>query len=210
MTGPEDRCPFPRPFPPDFTACPAFLPRLHFATDTRGQRLRPHWTCAHLDTGQRGEGGFYGQCLLGATPERERWAKAMMAGQLGAVRTARISLSEAIRPQVERLMQVVAGKDGMGLSHAIVVTRHSEVGPAAAALQDAFEGFVDGHGELFKEAGIEPRDLIACFAEGVREFVNRPLVREWRFDAEIVGRYPWPVIAFLRPDLVREVGLRPL
>ena len=91
MNGPEDRCPYPRPFPAEFKACPAFLPRLHFATDTRGQRLKPSWTCAHLDTAQRENGGYYGQCLVGIQEQRERWANAMAAGQLGAVRDARVA-----------------------------------------------------------------------------------------------------------------------
>jgi hypothetical protein len=209
MNGPEDRCPYPRPFPADFKSCPAYLPRLLFATDTRGQRLKPSWTCAHLDTAQRENGGYYGQCLLGTREQRERWANAMAAGQLGAVRDARVALSEAIRPQLERLMRVVAGKDGVATTQTILVTRRNELGPAVVALEDAFESFVDGHPDLFRDAGIDPNQLVACFAEGMREFVSRPLVKEWRFDAEIVSRYPWPVIAFLRPDLVREVGLRP-
>jgi hypothetical protein len=208
VKAPEDRCPFPRPFPAEFDGCPAYLPSLHFATDTRGQRLKPHWTCAHLDTARREQGGFYGQCMLGSAPERERWSNAMSGGQLGAIRKARVSLSETIRPQVERLMQVVAGKDGTS-RQALLITSPSELRPAAAALQQAFERFVDSQRELFSKAGIERDLLVACFAEGVREFVNRPLVTEWQFDATIVSRYPWPVIAFLRPDLVREVGLRP-
>jgi len=208
MAWPEDRCPFPRPFPPGFSGCAAYLPRLHFASDTRGQRLKPHWTCAHLETGQREQGGFYGQCMLGAMTDRERWAQAMESSQIAAIREARIRLSEAIRPQVERLMQVVAGKDGTFYRQAILATQRRELDPAAADLSRAFQAFVGGHEDLFKAAAIDTPLLLQCFAEGLREFVDRPLVKEWRFDARIVARYPWPITAFLRPDLVREVGLR--
>ena len=209
MAWPEDRCPFPRPFPPSFKACPAYLPRLQFPTDTRGQRLKPHWTCAHLETDRREHGGFYGQCLLGAAADRERWAQAMESSQLSAVRQARVQLSEAVRPQVERLMHIVAGKDGTFHSRTILATQRRELNAAAAELMKAFQAFVVAHEELFRAAEIETVLLLRCFGEGLREFVDRPLVKAWRFDARIVERYPWPIIAFLRPDLVREVGLRP-
>lgn len=209
MGWPEDRCPFPRPFPPSFGGCPAYLPSLHFATDTRGQRLKPHWTCAHLESGQRVQGGFYGKCLLGAAADRERWARAMRPSQIVAIRQARVQLSEAVRPKVERLMEAMAGKDGTVPGQAILATRRWELDPAAAELRRAITSFVGTHAELFQAAGIDVALLLQCFAEGLQEFVDRPLVREWRFDARIVGRYPWPIVAFLRPDLVREVGLRP-
>jgi hypothetical protein len=145
---------------------------------------------------------------LGGEAQREAWAEQTLAGQLEALREARVHLSEFIRPQVETLMQVVAGKDAISITQTILVTRRDEVAPAAAALQGAFESFVDHNCELFVKAGIEPDQLVACFAEGLREFVNRPLVKEWRFDSGIVSRFPWSVIAFLRPDLVREGGQR--
>jgi hypothetical protein len=133
----------------------------------------------------------------------------MQPSQVAAIREARVQLSEAIRPQVERLMQVVAGKDGTFYGQAILATRRRELDAAAADLSRAFQAFVGGHEELFRAAAIDVPLLLECFAEGLREFVDRPLVKEWRFDARIVERYPWPIIAFLRPDLVREVGLRP-
>ena len=77
----DDRCPYPRPFPWDFTACPAFMPQLHLPTDTHGRALKTQWTCVHL-AGRRAESGaFYASCHLGRAGQRQPWAHGRKAGQ---------------------------------------------------------------------------------------------------------------------------------
>ena len=55
--GLDDRCPYPRPVPWDFTDCPAFMPRLHLATDIHGRQLPAQVTCARLLSRRRETGG---------------------------------------------------------------------------------------------------------------------------------------------------------
>jgi len=200
-TGPAaaDRCPYPRPFSWHFSACPAFMPRLHLATDIRGRPLNAHWTCAHLVSSRHPEGGFYPSCALGSADERKRWAGQLKEGRLAAIRLARVELSEAIRPQLEQVRGAVAHLRGTfgGLGQA-------EVRTAWGGLGAAFDSFVNAHPEVFIAAGIDPEQLRRCFAEAIADFSTRAPARPWEMSEAIVSRYPWAIQAFFRPDLLRE------
>ena len=50
MERPADECPFPKPFPSEFSDCPAFQSRQFIPLDTRYQPLDPVITCRHLET----------------------------------------------------------------------------------------------------------------------------------------------------------------
>ncbi len=41
MTRPDDECPYPRPFPPDFDSCPAYQARQFIPLNTMYQPLDP-------------------------------------------------------------------------------------------------------------------------------------------------------------------------
>ena len=195
----EDRCPYPRPFAWDFNQCPAFMPSLHLPTDTHGRQLQAHWTCAHLEGRRREAGGFFPACALGSAPERERWATALQGEQLAAIRQARVELSRFIRPQLEQVRTVVAaGRDPLDRP------RRLQVQEAWAALVQAFGAFVREHPDLFAAAGIDGAAIEQCFAEAMQEFGGREWSREWRMAESVVRRYPWPIVAFFRPDLVRD------
>ncbi|HVD00425.1 MAG TPA: hypothetical protein VNG93_04680 [Candidatus Dormibacteraeota bacterium] len=197
-----DRCPYPRPFSPSFSACPAFMPRLHLATDIRGQPLHAHWTCAHLasrrlDTG----GGFYPACVIGTSAVREAWAAQMEVERLAAIRIAWVELSQSIRPALERLRAAIGRPfDPLGSE------RRAEARAAWSGLSAAFDDFVDAHRELFESAGINPAALLQCFAEATADFSSRQPDGRWQMSESIVTRYPWSIQAFFRPDLARDPG----
>ncbi|HEY8738823.1 MAG TPA: hypothetical protein VIO62_17475 [Candidatus Dormibacteraeota bacterium] len=197
--GVADRCPYPRPFAWDFNRCPGFMPSLHLPTDTHGRQLQAHWTCAHLEGRRREGGGFFPACALGSAAERARWATALQGDQLAAIRLARVELSRFIRPQLEHVRSVIgAGRDPLERPH------RQQALEAWAGLVAAFAGFVREHSELFLAAGIDPVAIEECFAEAMHEFGGRQWAREWRMAESVVRRYPWPIVAFFRPDLVRD------
>ena len=69
-----DRCPYPRPFPADFGACPTYEAVSFVPTDSLRQCLDSIATCRHLTVGDDGrEGRFYPRCALGGPQERRRW-----------------------------------------------------------------------------------------------------------------------------------------
>lgn len=195
----EDRCPYPRPFAWDFNRCPAFMPSLALPTDTHGRHLQAHWTCAHLEGRRRAAGGFFPACALGSVTERERWATALQGEQLAAIRRARVELSQFIRPQLEKVRSIVeASRDPLERP------RRQHVQQAWAGLVTAFSTFIIEHPDLFAAAGIDQVAIERCFAEAMHEFSGREWSREWRMAESVVRRYPWPIVAFFRPDLVRD------
>ena len=193
-----DRCPYERPFHWHFSACPAFLPRLHLPTDIRGKPLHAHWTCAHLVARKQAGGGFYPGCELGGPAERDNWAARLKDDHLIAIRLARVELSEHIRPHLERVRAAI-GDPYAGLDS----QKRAEARQAWSDLNSAFEDFVDEHPELFTAAGIDPVALRHCWAEATAEFATRAPGRGWLMAESIVSRYPWPIQAFFRPDLAR-------
>jgi hypothetical protein len=86
-----DRCVYPRPFPDDFDACPAFQATNFIAADSRNKPLGTWRTCGHLGTGDdlENRGRFYPRCGLG--DQRQRW-------QWLAVRLQNASRPQALIP----------------------------------------------------------------------------------------------------------------
>ena len=72
---PRDRCPYPRPFTPDFTACPAYQATTFIAADSDDRQLHTHLTCRHLEIGsdRAQTGRFYPRCAFGDSGQRRRW-----------------------------------------------------------------------------------------------------------------------------------------
>jgi hypothetical protein len=62
----DDYCPYRRPFPADFDACPAYERAEYLPRDTRLGALHGVITCANLQVkaGAR-DGCYYGGCRLG-------------------------------------------------------------------------------------------------------------------------------------------------
>jgi hypothetical protein len=200
----EDRCPYPRPFDWHFSACPAFMPRLHLATDIRGRPLNAHWTCAHLVSGRHQAGGYYPSCVIGSAADREHWAGSLKDERLTAIRLARVELSQAIRPALEQVRGAIGNpQDGYDSR------RRVEARTAWGALVTAFETFVGAHPDLFTAAGIDPKQLQQCFSDATAEFTTRPPGRRWEMSEAIVARYPWAIQAFFRPDLLQSPPNRP-
>lgn len=193
------RCPYHRPFPAEFDDCPAFLPRLEMPADSTGEPLNPFWSCAHLGSGTEDSGGFYPRCMLGGAADRERWAQAIGRESIPAIRRARIESSHHIRPQVEVLR---AAMGAVSSRPAMLGGADADVAAAAEDLVRHFGEYLEGHPELFREAGLEPADLRQCFEEAMSDFLRRVPTGPWRMSEQIVRRYPWQVVAFFRPDLV--------
>jgi anti-anti-sigma factor len=95
---PGDRCPHPRPFPVDFSACPAHQAVSFVATDALDRPLATSLTCRHLTTGEavRSTGQFYARCGLGGEDDRLRW--------LATVTPARLEVMRALQEEFDVAM----------------------------------------------------------------------------------------------------------
>jgi hypothetical protein len=102
---PADACPFRRPFPPDFDACPAYQPRTFVALDLRYRPLHPVLTCQHLDvraadaTGHR----YYGRCSIGDAAARGRWVEHVLARRVQTLRDLGAQIATITEPLLGQL-----------------------------------------------------------------------------------------------------------
>ena len=75
---PDDACPYPRPFPVDFTECPVYDGIQFEPTNMADQPMASVRTCRHLVIGYAMDGieHRYGRCRLGNGAARLRLMKA--------------------------------------------------------------------------------------------------------------------------------------
>ncbi|MFN2582629.1 MAG: hypothetical protein ABR498_07805 [Candidatus Dormibacteria bacterium] len=91
---PADRCPYPRPFPPEFDDCPVFQPAWFVAASTREQPLGEHLSCVHLRAGESSHNMFYAQCGLGDPASRVRWLDQVGTARLEKLRRLQLEFEQ--------------------------------------------------------------------------------------------------------------------
>jgi anti-anti-sigma regulatory factor len=106
----SDRCPYPRPFPADFDACPAFHPVTYVVADSTNAPIGPVVSCRHLVSGStpNTHGRYYARCALGSPAARRGWLERFGADRLNKVRELQAEFDLFSRPYREQLMQLKA------------------------------------------------------------------------------------------------------
>ena len=153
---PVDACPFDRPFPPDFDACPAYQPRAFIALDLRYRPLQPVWTCQHLEVRPTGASGhrYYGRCSIGDAAARERWVEQVRAVRLQTLRDLSTDINRITRPLLTQLWaakgrQLEAQKSSLG--DAVETKALREV---ADRVRSDVTAFLDRHRAELEGAGL--------------------------------------------------------
>ena len=101
---PPDNCPYPRPFPADFSACPTFQAQRFVAATTQEQPLGMHLTCVHLRVGEHAHNRFYAQCALGTAADRRAWLRQVGERRVEAMRRLSIEFTEVYGGLTEPLL----------------------------------------------------------------------------------------------------------
>ena|GEM_PF-2716884 len=71
---PVDECPFSRPFPEDFTSCPAYQPMEMMTLDIGFRPLGRMWSCRHLVPQRHSsDHRWYASCVVGSAEDRTNW-----------------------------------------------------------------------------------------------------------------------------------------
>jgi anti-anti-sigma regulatory factor len=160
---PADRCPFARPFPAGFDACPAHQAAVFVPTDSMHHPLRAQLTCRHLTTGTAGAaaGRYYARCGLGTAPERMRWLALVTPARLEVMRALQSEFDAAVAEQRQALFLAKAGQ-----------VRSPESAERVAALEAAIRRFLDAatafvaeHGERFRDVGLPTGPLLQLIEE---------------------------------------------
>ncbi len=199
MERPADECPFPKPFPSEFSDCPAFQARQFIPLDTRYQPLDPVITCRHLETrGLPQRHRWYAACALGDAEARRRWVRELGPARLERIRGLQGEIGEVMGPFSPRLwtlkgqqlrvirdnrdaspitaeLRALAGQVTASLSVFLVERQQAfaevdlPVDAARNLIQVAFDRFIET--QFSSEVSFEvPDDALQRFPEAVRSF----------------------------------------
>jgi DNA-binding CsgD family transcriptional regulator len=204
---PVDECPYPKPFPNHFMACPAYVARQVADLDEKSRPVAPIWTCQHL-AGRRmakTEYRWYGACVLGDAIGRERWAKQVGPDRLRTLNHLQHDLAPVTGPFAQRLWELKGDQ-------ALALKRNEDPGPATQrmeALSDRFIGDIETvlnrRRGLLKQNQLaidECVDQVRRLIEGVLEQAS-PAVWDSRFDA--LMRFPADVWSLLPANSAESI-----
>ena len=205
MPRPADECPYPKPFPADFTACPAFQARQFIPLDTMYQPLEPVLTCRHLVTRalpQRHR--WFAACSLGDDGARRRWANEVGVARLERIRAIQRQLGAAIAPYSARLwelkgQQLRAFRDGQDAGTATDALRS-----LASQMTAHLQTFLEEHSTAFTDIDMPVDAALRLITVAIDRFIDTKFAAEVSFEVpdDVLRRFPQPVRTFFRPDSV--------
>ena len=202
MPRPDDECPYPKPFPAEFTACPAYQARQFIPLDTMYQPLEPVLTCRHLVTRalpQRHR--WYAGCSIGDAEARRRWANEVGVARLERIRTIQRELGAAIAPFGGRLwemkgQQLRAFHDGQDAGPATKALRH-----LAGEMTTDLQAFLEEHNTAFTDIDMPVDAALRLITVAVDRFIDTKFATEVSFEVpdDVLRRFPEPVRTFFDP-----------
>ena len=212
MARPDDECPYPKPFAPDFDACPAYQARQFIPLDTLYQPLEPVLTCRHLETRalpQRHR--WYGACVVGDAEARRRWAADVGVARLQRIRAVQRELGVAIAPYNARLwelkgQQLRAIRDGRDASEATAELRR-----LATQMTADLDAFLKENSRTFTDIEMPIDAARQLIQVAIDRFIETQFATEVSFEVpdDVLQRFPEPVRTFFRPAVPeRPMGPR--
>ena len=161
---PPDNCPYPRPFPADFSACPTYQAQRFVAATTREQPLGMHLSCVHLRVGEHAHNRFYAQCALGTADGRRAWLRQVGDRRVETMRRLSIEFTEMYGGQTEPLLAAKAA----AISAPDDPTAAEELERRLTELSTAVDEFLAAESRTLEEIGF-PVAALRVFIDGVLE-----------------------------------------
>jgi hypothetical protein len=211
MTRPDDECPYPRPFPPDFDSCPAYQVRQFIPLDSLYQPLDPVLTCRHLETrAMTQRHRWYAACALGDAEARRRWVRDVGAARLERIRAVQRELGTSIAPYITSLwelkgQQLLALHDGKDAEPA---TR--ELRRLGGQMTEELSTFVKGHSQALAAIEMPADATMQLVRAAVDRFVDTHFATEVTLEVpdELLKRFPEPVQSFFRPPVPKPTAAK--
>jgi hypothetical protein len=199
---PDDECPYPKPFPEDFTGCPAYQARQFIPLDTLYQPLEPVLTCRHLETRALPERHrWYAACDLGNAEARRAWARQVGVARLERIRGVQRELGAATAPYTARLwelkgQQLRALRDGRDAAPATTELRR-----LAGQMTAELDQFLRERSSAFTEIDMPIEAARQLIVVAIDRFISTQFAAEISFDVpdDVLQRFPEPVRTFFRP-----------
>jgi len=194
---PADECPYPKPFPPDFTDCPAYQATQMVTLDLSHRPLGSVMTCRHLESRLMPSTNYrwYGACVLGDAEARRRWSNALGADRLHEISALRQEVSALSMPYIQRLLELKNAPVG---DNPVAHTRQ---------VQFVVDDFMTKMTYLLRERKAVLDELhlpleacIRLLAIAIDRFVQQGLSEaEWVVPDEVLALFPDDVRAYFRP-----------
>jgi hypothetical protein len=204
--GPEDACPYRRPFPEDFGECPTYQGTVFVGLDLQYRPMRPTRTCRFLTVGEVSglRGTFYGRCALGDAAARARWINRVDPERLGKLNRLRTDLAAFLRPNIEELWrlkgdQLRARRLGEGDDP---VARTELLQAFSSRMTERIEAFLNDHSDTLDQLQLPREPLIEFVRVALDAFVEQSTAEqdEVELPREMLARLPPEVLTLLRPD----------
>jgi len=194
---PANECPYPKPFPPDFTDCPAYQATQMLTLDLSHRPLGSVMTCRHLESRLMPNTNYrwYGACVLGDAEARRRWSNALGVDRLHDISALRQEVSALSMPYVQQLIELKNAPAGDNpLGH----TRQ---------LQGVVDEFMTKMTALLRERNAVLDELhlpldacVRLLGIAIDRFVQQGVSEaEWEVPDEVLMLFPEDVRAYFRP-----------
>jgi DNA-binding CsgD family transcriptional regulator len=196
-----DECPFTRPFPEDFAACPAYLPRLAVTLDLSAQPVDLIRSCRHLVTRESPDraGRSYGACVIGGAAERKRWVRTIGAERLRRIGMLRQELAAITLPMVHELWAIKRGEQRRrNADPAAHEVAQEEMEGLSERLLKAVQAFLEEHRASLDELEIPVDGCLALIRLWLDSFIRHPDAEtRWQAPADLMESFPEEIRMFL-------------
>jgi hypothetical protein len=201
---PPDACPFRRPLPEGFDACPVFHPLRYVPLDTRHQALEPVLACRHMEAAAHPDRPFayYTRCAVGTPGDRAELAERLPEERRRHLRSVADAVSGVVLRHVDAL--AAAKQIELGVLDPQAAERgQQEVLRAAADFESDVAVLVDRElGPELDEIGLEPDQLMRVIRAGLKDYIVNGFAR-WEVPDELLADLPADVATFLKAEYER-------
>lgn len=189
------RCPYPKPFPREFTECPAYQATSFLATDSHDKPLGAWLTCRHLTTGtdSRNRGRFYPRCALGTREQRLRWLGRVTPPRLDVVRALQEEFDAFSLPHRENLYSARARLQAGPFTR----EAEGELQELIEAFFDAIDRFLTDNRVRFHDVGLPSEELSLFIREWIVAWTHTAGMATTRVNDKTLAAFAPPARAFL-------------
>lgn len=195
-----DRCPYPRPFPEDFSACPAFQPQQFVAATTHEQPLGTHLTCTHLRVGEHAHNRYYAQCALGTPAGRRAWVQRVGEERLEAMRR----LSAEFERRYAGVSESVIAAKAAAIAAPDDPAAQAAFDQRLSALDHSLREFLGQHAEEYEALGFPVASLGELLDQALRAWRNSPRLASPEIDEAQLEKFAPDLRTFLGGSLAES------
>jgi DNA-binding CsgD family transcriptional regulator len=196
---PAAECPYPKPFPPGFSECPAFQATQMVALDISYRPLGSIMTCRHLESRLMPNTDFrwFGACVIGDAEARRRWSDKVGAGRLHEISQLRQEVSMLSGPYVQRLWEL---KSAQQQNPKLAATIGRQMDAAVDEFMTQMREVLRHRRAVLDQLHLPLEACLRLVRVAIDRFVQQGLAEsEWEVPDEVLALFPDDVRSYFRP-----------